>query len=162
MTNTDLEDASREMHAPLPSFIARRVSDRRDAEDVLQEVMLRIHRHARETDRFEHLGAWVHRVARNAVVDLYRRRAARPELPPGSGADVAEAQPLAALDRPPSAALRSELAACLTPLLGRLPDTQREALELTEFEGLRQVAAADRLGLSNSGMNAAVATEAKC
>jgi DNA-directed RNA polymerase specialized sigma24 family protein len=39
------------------------------------------------------------------------------------------------------AALRSELAACLTPLLQRLSDEHREALQPTEFEGLSQVCA---------------------
>jgi DNA-directed RNA polymerase specialized sigma24 family protein len=40
--------ASRELRAPLAGFIARRVADPQDAEDVLQEVMLRIHRHGDE------------------------------------------------------------------------------------------------------------------
>jgi RNA polymerase sigma-70 factor (ECF subfamily) len=44
----------------------------------------------------------------------------------------------------------------MRPLVSRLPDKYREALELTEFEGLSQVAAAERLGLSTSGMKARV------
>lgn len=155
MTTIELDDVWREMRAPLLRFIAGRVSDPRDAEDVLQDVMLRIHRHAADMDRFEHLGAWLHQVARNAVIDFYRRRAARPELPSGSAGDIAEIQPTSELDSPP-AELRGELARCLTPLLQRLPDKSREALEVTEFEGLSQVAAADRLGLSHSGMKARV------
>jgi RNA polymerase sigma-70 factor (ECF subfamily) len=152
MTTEALESVWQEMHASLLRFIARRVSDPRDAEDVLQEVMLRIHRHAGEMDEYENLGAWVHRVARSAIVDFYRRRAARPELPGGSGVDVAGTT-LA----PESAEEgRSELAQCLRPLIGRLDDKYREALELTELNGLSQVAAAERLELSVSGMKTRV------
>ena len=55
-----------------------------------------------------------------------------------------------------SAELRSELAECLGPLLGRLPAKQRQALTLTELEGLTQASAAARLGLSTSGMKSRV------
>lgn len=149
MSSTAAEDVWREMHGPLLRFIGRRVSDPRDAEDVLQDVMVRIHRHARELGAVENLGAWVHQVTRSAIVDFYRRRAARPEQLAEHGAELGE--PAAVADTPPS-----ELTACLVPLMRRLPDTYREALELTEFEGLSQVAAAERLGLSTSGMKARV------
>ena len=52
--------------------------------------------------------------------------------------------------------LRSELAACLGPLIERLPPLHREALALTELEGLTQTSAAARLGLSSSGMKSRV------
>lgn len=156
MTAAALEAVWHEMHTPLLRFIARRVSDPRDAEDVLQDVMVRIHRHAGEIEEFEQVGAWVHQVTRTAIVDFYRRRAARPEQAAGTSAELGESQLLAALDSTPPETTRSELARCLRPLLAQLPDKYREALELTEFEGLSQVAAAERLGLSTSGMKARV------
>lgn len=152
MTTAAMEGVWHEMHASLLRFIARRVSDPADAEDVLQDVMLRIQRHAREMDEYEHLGAWVHQVTRSAVIDFYRRRSARRELPAGSSVEVAGAIP----DPVPPETLRTELAQCLKPLMDRLGDTYREALEMTELEGLSQVAAAERLGLSTSGMKARV------
>ena len=155
MTTAAIEDLAQEVHAPLLRFIARRVSDPRDAEDVLQEVMLRIHRHAGDMDDFEHVGAWVHQVTRNAIVDFYRRRAARPEQAAGTGTDVDELH-LPAPDSTPPDTTRTELARCVRPLAQRLPDKYREALELTEFDGLSQVAAAEQLGLSTSGMKARV------
>ena len=51
---------------------------------------------------------------------------------------------------------RRELAGCLTPLLARLPAIYRDALQLTDVEGLTQVEAADRVGLSVSGMKTRV------
>ncbi|HEX5619032.1 MAG TPA: RNA polymerase sigma factor SigZ [Solirubrobacteraceae bacterium] len=149
MTTAAVEGVWREMHVPLLRFIARRVADPRDAEDVLQDVMVRIQRHAGAMDDFDHVGAWVHQVTRSAIVDFYRRRGARPEQPAGSAVDLGEPEL-------PRHERRGELTACLRPLMQRLPDAYREALELTEFEGISQVAAAERLGLSTSGMKARV------
>jgi RNA polymerase sigma-70 factor (ECF subfamily) len=152
MKATAAETVWHEMHPSLLRLIARHVSDPRDAEDVLQDVMLRIHRHAGDMDDYENLGAWVHQVTRSAVVDFYRRRGARPEQAVGSSVEVAAGTP----DPRPSEELRTELARCLRPLLGGLNDKYREALELTELGSLSQVAAADRLGLSTSGMKTRV------
>jgi RNA polymerase sigma-70 factor, ECF subfamily len=147
--------AWRELRGPLAGFIARRVADPQDAEDVLQEVMLRIHRHGDELASADRVAAWVHRIARNAIVDHYRRRGARPELPGGAAGDLDERDE-GSLGEPGSEVLRRELATCLRPLIDRLPENQREALVLTEFEGLTQIEAARRLGISVSGAKARV------
>lgn len=154
-TAADPVVAWRELRAPLAGFIARRVADPQDAEDVLQEVMLRIHRHSDELASADRIAAWVQRIARNAIVDHYRRGAARRELPAGAAGDFDERgdEPE---DEPASEALRTELAACLRPLIARLPHKHREALILTELEGLTQIEAADRLGISVSGAKARV------
>jgi RNA polymerase sigma-70 factor, ECF subfamily len=146
----------RELREPLAGLIARRVADPQDAEDVLQDVMLRIHRHSDELADADRLAAWVHRIARNAIVDHYRRRAARPELPAGAAGDLEPRADDTELGESASGTLRQELAACLRPLVDRLPESQREALVLTEFEGLSQVEAARRLGISVSGAKARV------
>lgn len=144
-----------ELRTPLARFIAHRVADPQDAEDVLQEVLLRIHRHRDELADADRVTAWVHRVARNAVIDHYRRRAARPEQPSGGAEDLVERadEPL---DEPDGEATRRELAACLRPLIDRLPDGQRETLVLTELEGVTHAEAARRLGISLAGAKSRV------
>jgi len=144
-----------ELRGPLAGFIARRVANPQDAEDVLQEVMLRIHRHADELENADRIAAWVHRIARNAIVDHYRRRAARPEMPAGGPGDL-DGREDGTVGASATDAVQSELAACLRPLVDRLPEKQREALLLTEFEGLTQLEAAQRLGISLSGAKARV------
>jgi RNA polymerase sigma-70 factor (ECF subfamily) len=139
-------------HARLLAFIARRVPDRDSAEDVLQEVMLRVHRHAGQLERSSAVGAWVHQIARNAIADHYRQAAVRQERPAGIDLDREETP----IPEQTAAELRSELAGCLHPLLERLPEIYREALSLTEIEGLTQAGAAARLGLSTSGMKSRV------
>lgn len=142
-----------ELHEPLLGFISRRVRDRGDAEDILQEVMLRIHRRAGELRSAGAIGAWVHQIARNAITDHYRSARVRREWPGGIDAGAAERP---APPEPPEREPRGELTACLGPMLRRLPDAQRQALGLVEVEGVSQADAAVRLGLSASGMKSRV------
>jgi len=141
-----------DFQARLLAFIARRVPDHDGAEDILQEVLLRIHRHAGELENSAAVSAWVHQIARNAIADHYRRAAVRREQP--SGVEL-EGQAPTATD-PASGENRSELAACLRPLVQRLDSPYREAITLTELDGLTQVAAAAQLGISTSGMKSRV------
>ena len=148
----DAAEVWEDFHASLLAFIARRVRDRDSAEDILQEVMLRIHCHAGELERSSAVGAWVHQITRNAIADHYRRASGRRERP--SGIDLDRQQQPVLEDA--AEELRSELAACLGPLLERLAPLQRDALALTEMEGLTQARAAAQLGLSSSGMKSRV------
>jgi RNA polymerase sigma-70 factor (ECF subfamily) len=148
-------DAARvweDFHTSLLAFIARRVRDRDTAEDILQDVMLRIHRHAGELEHASAIGAWVHQIARNAITDHYRRAAQRREHP--AGIDVRDDE--ASEPEPDQNTARSEIAACLHPLLDELPPAHREALSLTELGGLSQADAARQLGISGSGMKSRV------
>ena len=146
-----------ELHDRLLGFIARRVRSREDAEDILQEVMLRIHRHSGDLEHTDRVAGWVYRIATNSIADHYRRPARR-ELPTGHAADVPDADAAApeTWARPEPGELRAELAACLAPLTARLPTIYRAALEITEFQEISQVDAAAQLGLSVSGMKARV------
>jgi len=148
----DSEAIWREFHDRLLAFIRRRVPSPEIAEDVLQEVMLRIHRHAGELERASAVGAWVHRIATNAIADYYRRCSVGRELAAGSEVDLEESIELEA-DAPD---VRAELADCITPLRGQLSPIHREALTLCELEGLSQAQAAARVGVSVSGMKSRV------
>lgn len=148
----DAEAIWHDFHARLLGFIMRRVPDRDSAEDILQDVMLRIHRHAAELEHAPAVGAWVHQIARNAIADHYRRAPVRRERPAGIDLDRGEQPaPEHTLTEP-----RGELAACLGPLLERLSANHQEALRLTELDGLTQASAAARLGLTSSGMKSRV------
>jgi RNA polymerase sigma-70 factor (ECF subfamily) len=148
----DAEAIWREFHDGLLGFISRRVPSRETAEDILQDVMLRIHRSAAGVERAEAVGAWVHAIARNAIADHFRSASVRRELAAESAIDPeALGEPEA---DPPD--VRGELAACIAPLLRRLSPSFREALTLTELEGLTQEEAAARVGLSLPGMKSRV------
>jgi RNA polymerase sigma-70 factor, ECF subfamily len=151
-SSIDTETIWREFHDGLLAFIGRRVRSRETAEDILQEVMLRIHRQAAGLETTEAVGAWVHTIARNAIVDHYRRASVRRELTTGAEIDPRTVE----INEAEAPDGRAELAACVAPLLKRLPTTYREALTLTELEGFTQDQAAGRVGLSLSGMKSRV------
>jgi RNA polymerase sigma-70 factor, ECF subfamily len=148
----DAEAIWGEFHEGLLGFVMRRVGSRETAEDIVQEVMLRIHRRAGGIERAEAIGAWVHTIAKNAITDHYRSARVRRELATGSEIDP-EAVEEAEGDAPD---VRGELAECVAPLLSRLPEIYRQALTLTELQGLTQAEAAARIGLSLSGMKSRV------
>src|SRR5438045_131105 len=64
-------------HSRLRNFIRRRVPDPRDAEDILQDVFYELVEANRLLMPIEHVTGWLFRVARNRIIDLFRRK--RPE-----------------------------------------------------------------------------------
>ena len=148
----------RELQERVLAYVSRRVRSRDDAEDIAQEVMLRIHRHSADLEHVDRMAAWVYRIAGNAIADHYRRPARR-EVPSGQAADVSESEVApseGSVGEPSTDELRLELSQCLAPLIDRLAPAYRQAIELTEFGGVSQVDAAAQLGLSVSGMKARV------
>ena len=128
----------------LGSYISRRLPAD-DAEDVRQDVLLRIFKGAPGLRHDERFGPWVYRVARNAVIDRLRSR-----KPPTTDIDdVAELET-------PSEADAQPLLDCVTPFVARLPSPYREAITLTELRGLTQQQAAEMEGVSLSGMKSRV------
>jgi RNA polymerase sigma-70 factor, ECF subfamily len=131
----------------LRAFIARRVRES-EIDDVLQDTFMRLQRGVRELRDAQRLEAWVYRVARSAIVDQYR---ARERHAFAEDAKVV-AQPVD--DDEPQA--ERELAGCVVRFMAELAATYREALALTELQGLTQREAAERLGVSLSGMKSRV------
>jgi RNA polymerase sigma-70 factor (ECF subfamily) len=148
----DVARVFEDFHDALLAFIARRVRDRDTAEDILQDVMLRVHRHAGELEHADAVAGWVYQIARNAITDHHRRAAARREQP--AGIELGDDEPFE--PEPDDNVARTEVAACLRPFLDELPSHHREALALTELGELSQADAARRLGVSPSGMKSRV------
>lgn len=138
-----------ELSERLRPFVARRVSPG-DVDDVMQEVFLRMQKGLSGLSDEQRFGPWVYQVARSAIVDHHRTRARHPlaagevELPDegGEAADENAAECL--------------LAMYVAPFIAMLPSPYREALTLTELEGLSQKQAAEMLGVSLSGMKSRV------
>ncbi len=147
----------RELHGNLRTFIARRVQNQADVDDLVQRVLLQIVTGLESLRDHGRLHAWVYRTARNIIVDYYRAMGSRREHAAGDAGDVEAITPatLATLDEHDGAALR-ELAACLAPMLNQLPSAYQEALRIVELEGTTHQEAARRVGVSLSGMKSRV------
>ncbi len=133
----------------LRSFARRRLGDDVAAEDVVQEVLLSMHR-ARRTYRPERpFEPWLFAIARNAIIDFQRARGRRKEealpeddLLQDASASVAELKNAGAGDP------RGELSPALDDALAKLPQAQREAVLMIHVEGLSVVEAALRARVS--------------
>jgi RNA polymerase sigma-70 factor (ECF subfamily) len=143
--------AWREVEARLRPYVARRVSSQTDVDDVLQETFIRMHRGLATLADGERFGPWVYRIAASAVADHLRARARHPLASGDSSVDSGETT-----FSEPDENLEVELAECVALFVARLPSPYREAIILTELEGLSQKDAAAMLGLSISGMKSRV------
>lgn len=147
----DPERLWEEFRPPLRGFLARRVPPGVDADDLVQEVFLRVIRSLaslRSSDRPE---AWLFQIARNALRDSLRARFRRDGRTDALEVDL-PAAPDAAADR----AAEAELAPCLTAMIGRLAEPYRTAITLTSLQGVTQADAARQAGISISGMKSRV------
>jgi RNA polymerase sigma-70 factor, ECF subfamily len=134
--------------AKLRPFVARRV-DASDVDDVLQDVLLRVHRGLGALSNETRFAAWMYRVARNAIADQGRMRARHPLV------DSCEEE-LNTGDDDDAHAAETALAACLTVFVAQLPSPYREAVTLVELEGMTTKDAAELVGVSTSGMKSRV------
>ncbi|MDQ2713626.1 MAG: RNA polymerase sigma factor SigZ [Chloroflexota bacterium] len=133
-------------HEPLEQFIRRQARDKSAAEDILQDIFVKIHTHIDSLKDESKLQGWLYRIARNAIYDYYRSQ--RPVVELSETLDLLEELPEDDMER--------ELLPCLAAMVQRLPVDYRQALILTEYEGLTQKELAERLGLSFSGAKSRV------
>lgn len=126
--------------------VRRRMFDSSGVEDVVQNVLVSIHR-ARHTYRPERpLAPWVNAIARNAVIDAIRERGRRSQREISLEIEGV-AEPVA-----PEAPTREELQPELQQALESLPAAQRQAVSLIHLEGLSVAEAAERAGVSRSAL----------
>jgi RNA polymerase sigma factor (sigma-70 family) len=140
----------------LRNFIRKQVLDETDVEDILQEVFYELVQAYRLMQPLERVGAWLFRVARNRIIDRFRRlrqEATRNSLP--GGAEEPELFPwedlLPSPDAGPEAAYTREvLMEEIDAALDELPDEQREVFMAHEFEGrsFRELAATTGLSVN--------------
>jgi len=141
MTN-EAEAIWYELHDRLRAFIARRVDNEADGEDILQNVFLRVHQSLGTLQRADRLTSWLYKVTRNAIADYYRAPERRREIPTDFTLE-AEAdrngvhgniETLLDSDEQRAKAVE-ELASCLRPMTHHLPAHYRDAISLVELDG---------------------------
>jgi RNA polymerase sigma factor (sigma-70 family) len=137
----------------LRNFIRRRVSDPRDAEDVLQDVFYKLVEANRLLMPIDHVTGWLFRVARNRITDLFRKKQPEnfsdTELLDDEGETLQIEDLLPSPDAgPESLYLRNLLLDELELALDELPEDQREAFVAHELEGRSFKEMSDETGVS--------------
>lgn len=146
MRDATVEQAWTTFHTPLLHFVRRRVADEASAEDIVQEVFLKVHTHIDTLSDMAKLQSWLYQLARNAIIDHYRR----------TRITVAISEQLPAFIEDDENDAVARLTPAVKAMLAALPAIYREALRLTEYDGLTQKELAEKLGMSLSGAKSRV------
>jgi RNA polymerase sigma factor (sigma-70 family) len=135
-----ISEAVERERSRLRNFVRRRVADPSDVEDILQDVFFEFIEAYRLMKPIEQAGAWLFRVARNRIIDGFRKK--RPELlqdlhgASDDGEMLSIEELLPSPDAGPEAAYaRGVLLEELEAALEELPDEQREVFIAHEIEG---------------------------
>ena len=134
--------------AQLKRFIASRVQNEMDVDDILQEVFIKIHRGIQRLEDPSKLHAWVYQVTRNTIIDYYRKSE--------QSVEVSSELPDVPAEESVNEEAEAEVATWLRPMMEELPEKYREALQLTDIQGLTQKELAERLNISLSGAKSRV------
>lgn len=134
-----LEAAVKAERKHLLDFIRRRVRSEADAEDILQDVFYQLAETESIAEPIEQLTSWLFTVARNKIIDWYRKKKPEP-LPVENPDDDAKASVsdllLDPFQNPDDVYARSILWDAFSDALEELPDNQREVFVMHEFEGM--------------------------
>lgn len=133
-------------HKKLHRFIQSRVTDTSITDDILQEVIIKVHSRIDTLKDDSKIQSWLYQIARNAIIDHFRSQKQTQELP----------ETLTNLEQDPIDKARQEIGTCLLPFIQNLPENYRQTLTLSEMEGLTQKAVAAKQGLSLPGVKARV------
>ncbi|PCJ51465.1 MAG: RNA polymerase subunit sigma-70 [Planctomycetota bacterium] len=137
-------DAWQDFQGQLFAFIRKKVNQLEDAEDILQDVFLKIHKSLPE-EKIENYKAWLYKITKNTIYDFYKKKRI-PTIgdeifePVFSNAEIEE----------------RELSHCLTKMIEMLPENDKEALQETGLKGKSQVDYAKATGLSIPGAKSRV------
>ena len=138
-----IADIWQQYQAALKGFLLTRVANPADAEDLLQEVLIKTHRGLQTSPPPDNLRAWLFRIARNATIDFYRRQGHAP-------------QPRAEELWYTEADMPHELEACFDVFLAALPPERAQLLRAIDLEGQAQKDYARETGLNYSTLKSRV------
>ncbi len=136
-----------ELSEVLSKFILGKVNDHSLSEDLLQETLIKIHLNIHRLRHEEKLLQWAFQIARNVVNDYFKEnQKAAPD----------QADDLPVNETIQEDAMTRDLALWIPEAIKLLPEKYRQAIYLTEIEGVSQKELAERLELSYSGAKSRV------
>jgi RNA polymerase sigma factor (sigma-70 family) len=133
-------------------FIRRRVPDRRDAEDILQDVFAELVEANRLLMPIDHVTAWLFRVARNRITDWFRKKRPvplsylAPGAPPEQQATIDDLLPSPEAG-PDALYTRGLLVEALVQAIERLPPAERDVFVAHEIDGRSFKEVSERTGV---------------
>jgi RNA polymerase sigma-70 factor (ECF subfamily) len=136
----DSENVWKEYRTKILQFVRSRVGDYSTAEDITQDVFMRMFQKIASLKSEDKLQAWLYQIARNAILDYYRSKKPLAELP-----DLP--QPV----EDTGTKAQKELSECLLPMIKKLPIRYQEPIIQYEMAGKTHKDISLNLGISVSG-----------
>jgi RNA polymerase sigma-70 factor (ECF subfamily) len=127
----------------LKNFVQRRVQDKALADDIVQDVFVKMYTRIGQLKDSERMTGWMYQITRNAIADHFRSKSKTISF---NDVDWESERH----------DLNDCVMACLADMLTTLPEKYSQALELAELENLSQVDIAERLQISYSGVKSRV------
>lgn len=137
-----------EFSVSLKRFIIKRVANKQDADDILQDIFIKIHNNIGSLIDDNKIHAWIYSIARNTINDYYRKKHNNHEIT-GLPEDIKD-------DSYEELSANAEMASCLKTKIENLPEIYKEAILLTEFQNMTQKELSEKLGISLSGAKSRV------
>ncbi len=149
--NHTTESIWHSFHDKLYQMIRSRIGDHFIAEDILQEVFIRIHTRMHTLQDDHKIQSWIYQITRNAIVDHYRKYKPTEELPEEIRSENPELDEVQNINQ-----ARQEISDCVSPLIKQLSEPYRQAVLLSEIEGVKQKDIANQAGISLTGAKSRV------
>lgn len=137
-----------EFSVPLRKFIKKHVINEQDADDIFQEVFIKIYKNIGSLKDDKKIHAWIYSITRNTITDYYRKNhnsLETIELPNDLVSSTDE-----------DFSANTEIASCLRVMVNSLPEKYKETILLTEFQNMTQKELSEKMGISLSGAKSRV------
>jgi RNA polymerase sigma-70 factor, ECF subfamily len=143
--SADLTRIWTDFHNELKGYITKIVKNQSDADDILQEVFIKIIRNSDKVKQAKNIRQYIYGIVRNAIGDYFRNKTNN------------DAEVPALITEEDEPVLNATIAdCCVKPFIRKLPEKYRVALLLTEFQDVSQKELAEKLNISYSGAKSRV------
>jgi len=139
-----VEQAWLKYQRKLFSFIRSKVETLEDAEDILNDVFVKLTQTANENAIPGNVSSWLYRVTKNRIVDYYRAKKRFEPLPEDLSVESEDTNMI------------RQLSNCMLPMIRTLPETYQQPLMLSEIEGKKYKEVAAELDLSLSAVKSRI------
>ena len=136
----------KEFSDQLLGFIKARVNNPDTAEDILQDVFVKIHQKSNQLSESDKLASWVYQITRNSIVDYYRKKKLR----------ISDDSIFLGAVEETDSSLNPQFIKCLMPFIKQLPEKYSDALNKTIYGDMSQKEYAQELGISYTAVKSRV------
>lgn len=138
----------------LRAFIIKRISNPSLAEDILQDVFIKIHENIDSVENNTKISSWIYQIAKNSVIDYYRKN--KVKLTNIQSFSEKELNAIDDLDVVSENEYERSVATGLQRMINALPEKYAQALTMVEIQGMSQIELARKLKISPSGAKSRV------